>query len=252
MKKDLVRMGLWMKRNSPTVLTGISVAGLISTTVMAVKATPKALLLLENAEYEKGEDLTKKEIVQTTYKCYLPAVAMGTITIASIISANSINLKRQAAIASAYTVAKEGFKEYQDKVIETFGEKKEQTVRDEVAQEKLNKNPIENNQVLITGDGDVQFFDPFIGRYFESNMEKVRQVQNNLNHELINCMWVSLNEFYDALGLDRVRLGDEVGWNADDLIELKFSSMIATNGKPCVVMDYDTEPFTSYQNYYGS
>lgn len=249
MKKGLAKLGILMKRNSPSLLTGIGVAGLITTTVLAVKATPKALWILEKEAYEKGDSLTKKEIVKHTYKCYIPAAAMGVITTAAIVSANSINLRRNAAIASAYTIAKEGFKEYKGKVIEAIGEKKEQMIRDEVAQEQLNKNPVENNNVILTGKGDVLCYDVMSGRYFRNDIEQIRKVVNDLNHQLLSDMWLTLNEFYYAIGLGGINLGEEVGWNADELIEINFSSKITPDGEPCLVLNYETTPYYDFRNY---
>lgn len=111
-----------ISKNSPTILTGLSVAGLISTTILAVRATPKAMELIQEERYQKAgttlplPDLTKKEIIQATYKCYIPAAVMGTVTIACIIGANNINLRRNAALASLYSISEKTMKEYQTKL----------------------------------------------------------------------------------------------------------------------------------------
>ena len=54
---------LFMEHNASTILTCLGGIGIVTTTVMAVKATPKALQLIEEAEQEKGEKLTTWETV---------------------------------------------------------------------------------------------------------------------------------------------------------------------------------------------
>ena len=99
-------VGATMKKHSPEILTGIGVAGMIATTVMAVKATPKAILLINEKEVElKVEKLTLAETVKTTWKCYIPAAITGVSSIACIIGASSVNARRNAALATAYTLS---------------------------------------------------------------------------------------------------------------------------------------------------
>ena len=55
--------------------------------------------------------------------------------------------------------------------------------------------------------------------------------------------YISLNEFYYALDLDGVSIGDDLGWNvARGLIELDFSAQLDTDNVPCIVIDYVVAP----------
>lgn len=248
-------VGQAVSQNSPTILTGLSVAGLVSTVVLAVKATPKALRLFkeeldyreESDDYPEFGSLTKKEIIQTTWKCYIPTVVMGGVTVACMVGANSINLRRNAALASVYSLSEAALKEYQAKVIETIGEKKEQTVRDEIAKDRVERDPKSNKEVIITGQGNVLCYDSISGRYFKSDIEKIRKLQNDLNHQLISEMWVSINDVYYELGLKATKIGDDIGWNVDTLIEFDFSTQLADDGTPCVVIDYSVGPRYDYR-----
>ena len=233
-----------ISKNSPTILTGLSVAGLISTTILAVRATPKAMELIQEERYQKaGEDLTKKEIIQVTYKCYIPAAVMGTVTIACIIGANTINLRRNAAIASLYSISEKTMKEYQNKVVETFGKNKEQKVKDEIAKDRVHKNPTSDNEIIITGKGETLCYDALSGRYFKSDIEEIKRVMNKLSRDLLSEMFLSMNQVYSELGLRGTKMGDLVGWHvADGLIEPRFSSQLTENGTPCLVIDFDVEP----------
>lgn len=246
------------KKHSPEILTGIGIAGMIATTVMAVKATPKALRLIEEAGYEKGADenpiqdmeftpLTPFEIVKASWKCYIPSVITGATSIACLIGASSVNVRRNAALATAYTISETALREYKDKVVETFGEKKEQVVRDAVAKNKVEKNPVNNTEVIVTNNGNTLCLDGLSGRYFRSDIDKLKKSENALNHQMLSDGSVSLNDFYYEIGLDPIHLGDDLGWDTrTGLIELQFSSQLASDGTPCLVLDFTVAPKYDY------
>ena len=132
-----------LTKHSPEILTGLGVSGMIATTVLAVIATPRAIDLIESDSRHNHDGdpyaYTKKEAFQSAWKCYIPAAVTGTVSVACLIGASSVNAKRNAALATAYTISETALSEYRNKVIETIGEKKEKTVRDEVAKEKAKK-----------------------------------------------------------------------------------------------------------------
>lgn len=237
-------------KHSPEILTGIGIAGMITTTVMAVRATPKALILIEDEKKSaKTDHLQPMEIVKTTWKCYIPAAVTGTMSVVCLVGASSVNAKRNAALTAAYTLSESTLRDYQKKVIETIGEKKEQTVRDAVAKERLEKNPVEHNEVIITAKGDTLCYDTVSGRYFKSDIDKLKKIENELNRTMRDEMYISLNDFYYEIGLDPVKLGEDLGWNINDgYIDLDFSSQLATDGTPCLVIDYGYGPRYDYRN----
>ena len=112
-------------RNASTVLTCLGGVGVVVTSVMAVKATPKALKKIETAEQEKGEKLSKWEKVKVAEPSYVPAVLIGAETVTCVIGANLLTIRRQAHIASAYALVNELYKQYQNKVREIYGDLKE-------------------------------------------------------------------------------------------------------------------------------
>lgn len=245
--KALTSLRLSAQKYSPEILTGIGIAGMIVTTVMAVRATPKALILIEDKKEELKENrLTPIETVKTVGVCYIPTAVIGTVSIACLIGASSVNLRRRAALVTAYTLSESALKEYQEKVVETIGEKKEQAIRDEIAKDKVTKNPPVATEVLVTNAGKTLFYDPMNDRYFQCNIEKLRRVENTLNYRMRQEMFISLNEFYYEIGLKGVRNGDEMGWNIDrGEIRFNFSAQLITDeesvyyGQPCIVIDYD-------------
>lgn len=246
-----------ISENSPIILTGVAASGVLATAIFAVKATPKALELIDEEVCARNPNkqmynlsagqrmalIPKLDIVKLTWKCYIPAVTCGAVTVASICALNSVHSRRNAALAGLYSLTETAFKEYQSKVVETIGKNKEQDIRDNVSKDILVRNPLSANEVIITGKGDVLCYDTVSGRYFKSDIERIRRIINELNKELMDEMWVNLNEFYTEVGLGRNTLGDDVGWNIDNgLIDIRFSSQLADDGNPCLVLNYEVVP----------
>lgn len=238
-----------MIKHSPEILTGIGIAGMITTTVMAVRATPKAIKLIEEEKDRQNiERLKPIDIIKTTWKCYIPAAITGGLSIACLIGASSVNARRNAALATAYTLSESALKEYQEKVIETIGKKKEQSVRDAIAKDRIDKNPVSSREVIITEKGNTLCYDSISGRYFKSDIDKLKKVENELNRRMRDEMYISLNEFYYEIGLNPISIGDDIGWNIDrGYIELNFSSQLTDDGNPCLVIDYQVAPRYDYR-----
>jgi hypothetical protein len=237
-----------MKKHSPEILTGIGIAGMITTSVLAVKATPKALILIEDKKNEKGIDkLTPVETIKAAWPCYIPAAVTGALSVACLIGASSVNVRRNAALATAYTLSESALKDYQEKVIETIGEKKEQDVRDAVAKERIARDPVSSKEVIITERGNTLCYDVISGRYFKSDIDKLKKAENELNRQMRDEMRISLNEFYDELGLGHIAVGDDLGWNIEKgYIELDFSSQLADDETPCLVIGHSNLPVYDY------
>jgi len=259
--KAIQKIGQVLIKNSPTILTGLSVAGLVTTTLMGVKATPKALQLIQDERLERtdkdqtfiyGETpLSKKDIILLTWKCYVPTVIMGMLTVGCIVGGNSINLRRNAALASVYSLSEAALKEYQAKVVETIGQAKERKIKDEIAKDKITKNPVSGKELVITGAGETLCYESLSGRYFKSDVEQIRRVLNDLSRDLLTDThgFVTLNEVYCGLGLSGTKMGEMIGWHIDDgLIDPNFSTQLTENGTPCLVLDFSVEPRYGYKD----
>jgi hypothetical protein len=237
-------------KNAPAILTGLGVVGLISTVVSAVQATPRALTLMEEAEKEKNEPLTTREIVETTWKCYIPTLILGGVSIACIIGSNSVHAGRKAALVSLYKITEKTLKEYRSKVKEVIGDKKEDAIRDKISGDKVIQTPYVEEEVLITGKGETLCYDEYVGRYFRCDIEVIRQAINKLNRDMMTDHTVTLNDLYSELNLRKSKLGDITVWHIDDgLIDPHFSSHLTDQGKPCLVMDFYSEPRYGYNIY---
>lgn len=249
--KLLKNAGMILSKKSPEILTGIGIGLAFTTTVLAVKATPKALKLIEDAQREKGEPLTTIETVKVASQPYIPAAVTGVASVACLVGANSVSTRRNVALAAAYQLSETARNEYRDKVVETIGEKKEQAVRDAIAKDKVEANPVSKSEVILVGDGKTLFYDPMSGRYFQSDIAKVERAANELNRRItLGEMYASLNDFYDEIELARTEAGDILGWNTDRLIELDFSAQRADDGRPCLAIGFLYGPTYGFSSLY--
>lgn len=244
-----------LAKHSPEILTGLGIAGMITTTILAVKATPKALELIEDKrdelELDSDEKLPIAETVKATWKCYVPTAVIGITSVTCLIGASSVNARRNAALATAYNLSATALSEYREKVLETVGDKKEQIIRNKVAEERINKEPVNQSAIIVSSNGNTRCFDTITKRRFLSDIEAINKIVNELNRRMINGEdYISLNEFYYELGLDGSSVGDELGWNvAGGLIELDFSAQLDTDGIPCIVIDYTVAPKRGFNRW---
>ena len=257
-QKGLVKvaknLGGVISKNSPTILTGLAVGGLFTTAIFAVTATSKAEWLLNEELENRGlaivdqhgdkrfrDDFTRLEIAKITWKVYIPAACMGVATVACIIGSNSINQRRNAALATVYGLTEAAFREYKEKVVEAIGKSKELKVRDEISGDHV-KNISEDCEVVLTGRGNVLCLDSF-GRLFRSDIEDIRRSINNVNQDFVNDRWISLNDWYYAIGLSETKYGDNMGWDLDEgLMDVSFSSQLTEKNEPCLVLNYKITP----------
>ena len=241
-----------LTKYSPGILTGIGIAGMIGATFMAVKATPKALYLIETKKEEaEVEELTPVETIKTCWKCYIPATLTTVLSAVCLIGASTVSAKRNAALATAYSISEAALREYQEKVVEVVGEKKEKAVRDAVAKDQIDRDPVTKSEVvIIDSNSNTLCYEPLSGRYFKSTIDKIKKAEIKLDRQMIQEMYVSLNDFYWEIGLDETDLGDKMGWNlSKGYMDLSFSSQLADDGTPCAVIVYGIPPVYDYQRY---
>lgn len=249
-------------RNAGTILTVVSIVGVCTTAWKTGEASVKAARVIEEMNYTSEEPPTKKEIVKAVAPFYIePAIAAG-VTITSIIFTRKIYLRRQAALAAAYSIADARYKEYREKVTESLGEKKEKKLREEIAEKKVSESPPDTSglNIIHTGEGDVLFCDSYTMRYFYSSYEAVERARLELSAMVQDDNYASLNELYSALKIPQTTLGDLLGWNIWMLgangdkktLPLYTGNTIQTptpEQLPCTVIDYELEPVFFYDDY---
>jgi hypothetical protein len=244
LKTGLVVLTKLISKESPTLLFICGTSGFVTSIALIHDAGIKASRILDDSKNYYGRELTKKEILELTWKIYLPSAVSSVVTLACFLGAHSINLKRNAAIAGLYTITEASLKEYKAKVIETIGEKKEEKLRGEIAQDRLLANPLESDsQVIITGNGETLFYDSLSGRYFKNNYDTINRLLNEFNRDLMLQNTMSLNEFYHLIGLMHTEMGRNAGWDIEyGLVHIAYSAKITADGKPCIVMNFDPDP----------
>ena len=238
-----------LAKHSPEILTGIGIAGMVTTTVLAVKATPKAIQLIEEKKKEEGVDkLAPVDVVKTTWKCYIPTAVTCVASAACLIGSTSVSVRRHAALATAYKLSETAIAEYREQVIETVGEKKEQIIKEKVGQARIEKEPVSTSEVIVTKKGNTLCYDYMSGRYFESDIDLIKTAQNNLNEKLFNSFGgtVSLNDLYDELNLDHIGVGEDLGWNTENRVDIHIGYGGADDGRPCIIISHNNPPKYDY------
>ncbi len=241
------KAGISLKRGSPTILTCVGAVGFVATVVMAVRATPKAVKLIENDSLKQHEGdpyaYTKKEAVRSAWKCYLPSAAVGAATLACMFGANALNKRQQASIASLYALVDRSYKEYRSKVKELLGEDGDKQIREEIAKDKCAETrPPEEGYLL--------FCDEYRGECFERTMTQVIQAEYHFNRNFVLRGEASLNEFYSFLNLEPIDGGDEIGWDIGfgeefagySWIDFEHETFTMEDGMECCLINYPFPP----------
>ena len=251
---ELVRRSkVFLDHNASTVLTCLGAIGVVATAVLAAKETPKAVRLLQEAEKEKGESLTKLETVVIATPAYIPAIVTASATVACIVGANVLNKRQQASLASAYALLDTTFSEYKAKVKDIYGEDADDKINEAIAKDHYEENKVDECE----DDGLDLFWDSFSQRYFRSTLEKVQQVEYEMNRDLTLSDCVSLNQFYEYLGIPLVENGDDYGWSAEacfafyghSWIEFSNRKTVLEDGLECYIISMGHAPVYKYYDY---
>ena len=241
MNQYVRRIKNWTLHNRNAINTTVSIVGVAATAYYFHKAAPISRDIILGAEYNEKRELTCKEKLALTWKVYIPAVSATTFTVLAIINNERMHVKHNAAMAASYAAVETAFKEYQRKIIRNVGDEVHRKVADEVTAKNPNMivDKDNNTTIIMTGSGKVPFKDDMSGQVFESTVETVRGVVNDLYSRMRTEMNVTVNDFYEEFpDLEAITLGDTQGWNNENPIEIGFSSRII-NGIPHVVIYSD-------------
>lgn len=248
----LRRLNSTLRKNGPDILTKFCIGGIVVTVGLAIQATTEAVKRVESRKEADGvETLTPMETIKVAAPCYLPTAASCALTIACAASANSAHSRRNAALATAYSISETALRDYQKKVADTVGTEKAEEIQQAVDQDVMDAHPCpkEMEQGIVDGNGRHLCYESKSGRYFYSDKNTIREAAEELNHKM-NTMpesYVSLNELYMELDLPCTEIGDEIGWNVNrGLIKPKFSAVLTRGGVPCILVSYDYPPEYNY------
>ena len=248
------KMSRCIKKHSTTALTILGGIGMIGTAILAAKATPEAIKLIDKAREKKGEELTIVEKTVAVAPSYIPTVISGIATLCCIFGANTLNKRNQASLVSAYALLDRSYREYKGKLIELHGKEAHDEIMDSIALEhaedrhleccgllKYNTLNIENNN-----EHPILFYDTFSKRYFEKKMSDVIQAEYHLNRNFVlNGGEINLNMFYDFLGLEQKPEYEHLIWIVTDYmswIDFDHRKITLDDGLECILIEFDCEP----------
>ena len=244
-----------IKKHSPEILIVAGIAGVVTSAVMACKATTKINDILDQTKEEVGkvndalanekipEDVYSKEdakkdlaiiYIQTGVKLaklYGPSLILGALSITSILASNNILRKRNVALAAAYATIDNSFKEYRSRVIERFGKDLDRELKYNIKAKEISETTVDENGKETTVTKTVPVVESEepsdYARFFcegcagwtkdpEMNLVFLKQQQNWANELLKTRGHLFLNEVYDMLGIERSKAGQVVGWVYDE------------------------------------
>ena len=242
-----------VQKHSPEILMGVGVVGVVTSTIMACKATMKLNDILEESketrdiikEVENNPDYkdkyspedAKKDLtinyVQTgmkIVKLYTPAVVLGGASLGCLLASNDILRKRNVALSAAYMTVDKSFKEYRNRVTERFGEEVEKEIRYGIKAEQLETTVVDEDGNETTVTDTVKTMDPNLysdyARFFDAaspywqndpeyNLMFLKAQQQYANDLLRAKGRLFLNDVYDMLGIEKTKAGQVVGWVYD-------------------------------------
>jgi len=256
--------GKLISDNASTILTAGGVIGTVLTATLAARAGGNAALRIdiENRERQAiarandpddipDETLTKMEKIKIAAPLFIPPVAIGVLTITSIVAANQISAKRAAALAAAYGLSEQRWADYKQRVEEKLSKPKKEAVEEEIAQDRVNVNPPPQN-IIVVASGEVLCYDMHSDRYFHGSAEKILSAKNAINEELWQSQYASLSLWYDQLGLKPTGFSEEVGWNmaTTGALDVVITTVKSPDDKPCLAVEFVTNPRTEYRQLY--
>ena len=231
----VARQVLTVQKHSPQILFVAGIAGAVTSTVMACKATLKLDDVIDDIEYEVNDVKKYRDEHSTDYykdltyvyakgayrvsKLYAPAVVIGSASIGALTGSHITLTRRNAGLTAAYAATQKAFDEYRERVQEELGEKKEADIHHAI---KVLDVLDENGKKVKVPHADPNKWSMYARFFEESNVNWkdnaelnrifVQAQQNYANHLLHARGHVFLNEIYDMLGIPRCKAGQVVGW----------------------------------------
>jgi hypothetical protein len=232
-----------VKANSPLIFSVAAGVGTLATAFLVGKASFDAANLIREHEDKNPPAINPKERLKDrtrlVWKLYIPSAIATTSTIVCIAGAKRMEAQKTLAAHAALAFTERAYSDYRDKVVEEFGVRKDQSVRDKVVADQVKKDPPPSENILVTGPGNVLCCELFTMRYFASDMEKLRRAQNELNSKLLKHDYATLDDFYYMIGLAQTTASGQVGWESSKLMELTFSTTLSEDGRPCITFEYN-------------
>lgn len=233
------------KKNDSTILVCMGLGGMGGAIYFAITATNKACKKLKGKE-----KYSIKEKIKEVWKYYIPSATLFGSSTMCIIKANNITIRKNAALATAYNLIKTEYNSYKDHAIEKIGENKVKKIQEDIIKDKV-QNDSSCREIVVTDTNSTLCYDSIFGRYFVSNVDKIKRAVAELNESLMKEDYVSLNDFYDLIGLRPTKAGYDLGWNSSDgHVDINFDSYLSEDNRPCLAIWYTVSPRPGYDKLY--
>lgn len=235
----------FLKNNDTNILTGIGITdGLLVGGYLWYRTGQKVNNIMRN--YINDKKLTFKDKVKATWKIFILPVANTLLSGGLLIYSVKVGNKRLAALGAAYNLTEVAFQKYIDKTKEEIGEKKANSIAQEVSKDSIKDN---NNTIIVNSNGNSMFYEPLTDRYFNSSWEKIQKAANELNASAMAGFdgRISLTDWFLHLGLDKTDISDEIGWDPQEngkngIIDISIDAVLNKDDVPCGAIRYNTRP----------
>ena len=245
---NLKTISKFVKHNSSTILTVLSLAGVVSTVVTASQDTAKAKDVITVTRPRN-----RKEELRATWKCYIPTAISAGTTMACILGSHYCSTKQKEALASAYSLSQLTLHKYQEKIVDRLGKNKSEALREEVYNEIAEvRSPSIGVMTGVTkpfdtGHGTTLFYLVPANLWFYSDKNFMDAQTNAMNHDVMTEMYYDGNEIMYRWGLPMDKRNSEWVFTCEDLFEPHYEAQLMDNGQVRVNVDYNLIPFSEYK-----
>ncbi len=259
--KGVKMLGKGAVKHIPTILTGVGTLGVGAAMFFMAKKAPEAKKALDEVreEWNNVEDKEKRvkadyyfKLIRVGAKYYWVAISIATGAIICFWCANHVNLKRLTSALTAAGLSAKAKEELEQKIKELDGDKKLQKIRDEIDADRVKENPPVEDEIIQTGFGNHMCYEPITGRYFYSNIEKIKRAVIFARDQLQKDGYLSLNDWFNLLGLDSTDI--QLCWTANAVgevneFDISTSSQLTSCDIPVLVIRYDVNPTMEYRDW---
>ena len=262
LKQNTSNVTSWAGKHKSGICLWLSLASLVTTVICVADEAPKAKEALEKRKKEREEqeiELTKPAEIWDNTKTIAPIIWPAALSFVATAGFEIAGHNADAKTIASLEVVAESMRRktayYRRAAIEEFGDKADKRIM-----ERANKDIIEDEkkknikhkqvpeEVICANPALALVYDVQTGRYFNASQADIQKAENELNRRVYQEMWVSINDFYYELGIKGIKLGDQLGWNADNppRFDCTFDTCISEDGRPCLVLTYDIDTRYKY------
>ena len=237
-------------KNSPTILTVLSGMGTVSAVIFAVKDTPEAERRIEARKQELDvARLPAMEAIKVCWPVYIPTAGMTLVSLLCGFGANSINLRRNAALAGLYATTERTLHEYQNRVIDVIGEEAEKDIRQQAETTAKERTESPASPIL---SGDELCQDTLSGQYFRADKNIISRWESDVLAEMVRgAMYMSAWEVYDMMPqLKKPTIVEDKGWTIDDNFKIMVDRVDGEDGKVLNLVTFNPPPHKNYYKMY--